>query len=321
MRILIVTPAEPGSRIGNRVTALRQAALLRGLGHRVQVRAEYDDWPCDVLFALHARKSAPAVARSRREAPRRPIVLILTGTDIYPDLGSKPTALEALELADAVVMLQARMLEQIPPELRGKAHLILQSARPPESPIALDPDFFDVCVIAHLRPVKDPLRTARAARRLPASSRIRVRHVGRVLDDPAREEVLREQRENPRFHWLGERPHHETLEILSGSRLLSLTSRSEGGPAVLSEALACRIPILASRIPATEGLLGDDHPGLFPVGDERALAALLERSETEPEFLAKLRLKSEELAPAVSPEREVEALRQLLAAVTAARGR
>ena len=316
MRILIVTPAEPGSRVGNRITALRQAALLRGLGHQVRVRAEYDDWPCDVLFALHARKSAAAIARSRREAPRRPIVLILTGTDIYQNLDSEPTALEALELADALGMLQARMLERIPAELRGKAHLVLQSAHPPEHLTAPDPEFFDVCVIAHLRPVKDPLLTARASRHLPASSLIRVRHVGRALDDAAREEVLREQRENPRFRWLGEKRHDETLAILSGSRLLSLTSKSEGGPAVLSEALACRIPILATRIPATEGLLGDDHPGLFPVGDERALAALLERSEAEPSFLAELRRKSEELSPAVSPEREVEELRKLLVAVT-----
>ena len=320
MRILIVTPAGKGSRLGNRITALRQAALLRRLGHQVRVRAEYDSWPCDVLFALHASKSAAAIRRSRREAPGRPIVLILTGTDIYPPGDLEPATREALQIADALVMLQSRMLERIPDELRGKAHLIVQSARPPARPRPPDPDFFDVCVIAHLRPVKDPLLTARAARRLPASSRIRVLQVGSALDDAAREEASREERMNPRFHWLGAQPHPETLAILSGSRLLSLTSKSEGGPAVISEALACRLPILATRIPATEGLLGDDHPGLFPVGDEHALASLLERCEGEPSFLAALRRRSEALSAGVTPEREADELAKLLAAVSGDRG-
>ena len=64
MRILVVTPMAPGARTGNRVTALRWVRMLRGLGHRVMVVSDYGGQPCDVLVALHARKSAQSVQLS-----------------------------------------------------------------------------------------------------------------------------------------------------------------------------------------------------------------------------------------------------------------
>ena len=62
--IHIVTPAPRGSRKGNRITADRYAQLLRALGHHVTVGTDERD--CDLLLALHARKSAPAMRRFRR---------------------------------------------------------------------------------------------------------------------------------------------------------------------------------------------------------------------------------------------------------------
>ena len=108
MRILVVTPAPSGSRTGNRVTALRWARLLRRLGHRVRVAAEYRGQRCDLLVALHARKSSPSVARYRREHPRAPVVVALTGTDLYGGLLGTPAVRRALELATCLVVLQPR---------------------------------------------------------------------------------------------------------------------------------------------------------------------------------------------------------------------
>ena len=56
-----------------------------------------------------------------------------------------------------------------------------------------------------------------------------------------------------------------------------LSSLSEGGANVISEAVAAGVPVLASRIDGSVGLL-DDYPGYFPVRDTAALARLLERS-------------------------------------------
>ncbi|MFT7668877.1 MAG: putative glycosyltransferase (TIGR04348 family) [Planctomycetota bacterium] len=311
MRILIVTPAAKGTRLGNRVTALRVAGLLRYLGHKVRVRSNWEADGSDVLFALHARKSAEALNQSRGSATTQKRVLILTGTDVYGDLEKDTVAQESLRIADRVVVLQPRALQCLPTTVQSKSRVIRQSARG----IAGTPDplHFDICVLAHLRPVKDPLLTARAARLLPQSSRIRVRNVGSALDNASREEAENEQAQNPRFEWLGELRHPETLGVLSKSQLMVVTSHSEGGPAVVTEAIACGIPVLSTRIPAAEGLLGDDHPGLFPVGDEKALAVLLERCESDPSFIAELRERSVKLLPTVDPCREAQDLKQLLA--------
>src|SRR5690606_34902932 len=111
-----------------------------------------------------------------------------------------------------------------------------------------------------------------------------------------------------------------TLRRIAAARLLVLTSRAEGGAQVISEALVCGTPVLATRIDGVVGLLGDDWPGLFPVGDATTLARLLERAEDDPAFLADLEGRARALAPLHSIEHERETWRTLLDEV-AARGR
>src|SRR5262249_57612100 len=114
MNILLVTPAPPGSRKGNRVTALRWAHLLRQLGHRVAIREEYRGERCDVLVALHARRSAGAVEAFRHARPTGPVVVALTGTDLYDDIRSNPTAQRTLEQASLLVVLQPLGIAELP---------------------------------------------------------------------------------------------------------------------------------------------------------------------------------------------------------------
>ena len=90
--------------------------------------------------------------------------------------------------------------------------------------------------------------------------------------------------DNPRYHWLGERPRWQALRVLARSRVLVLSSRTEGGANVLSEALAFGVPIVASRIAGSMGLLGEDYPGYFPVEGTTALARLLRKVEQDPHF-------------------------------------
>ena len=53
--IRVITPAPPGSRNGNRITALRWARILRDLGRRVAVAEEYRGERCDLLAGCPAR--------------------------------------------------------------------------------------------------------------------------------------------------------------------------------------------------------------------------------------------------------------------------
>jgi len=111
-------------------------------------------------------------------------------------------------------------------------------------------------------------------------------------------------------------PLAKARALISGSRVLSLTSRLEGGANVISEAVAAGTPILASRIAAMEAILGEDHPGLFGFGDTEELARLLLRAEREPAFLRDLARRSRALRRALSPAREssllIAALREAL---------
>jgi putative glycosyltransferase (TIGR04348 family) len=317
MRIILVTPAPRGSRKGNRVTAARWAAMLRRLGHRATVVGQWDGAPCDLLVALHARKSARSIERFRSACPRRPLVVVLTGTDLYRDLATSAAARRSLELADRLIVLQPRGVDALPRLLRARARVVIQSAQPAHSarPVALavhSRRAFDVCVIGHLRPVKDPFRAALAARLLPRSSRVRVLHLGGALSRAMARRARAEERANPRYRWFGELARWRTRRVLARSRLLVLSSRLEGGANVLSEAIAAGVPVLASRIPGSTGILGDDYPGLFEVGDTRGLAALLERAETEARFYRDLARRCRRLAPLVRPERELEAWRAIV---------
>ena len=94
------------------------------------------------------------------------------------------------------------------------------------------------------------------------------------------------------------------MRLLARSRLLSLTSESEGGANVVSEALACSVPVISSRISGSIGLLGEDYPGYFTVGDTRQLATLLQQSETDAGFYNRLKSWGERLKALFEPADE-----------------
>jgi putative glycosyltransferase (TIGR04348 family) len=267
MNIRLITPAPVGSRKGNRVTALRWARLLRELGHRVTIATEYHGENCDLLIALHALRSHASITRFYREQPEVPLIVALTGTDLYGDIHTSTQAQESLELATRLLLLQPEGITELPEPLRAKTRVIYQSVEPVHVPARRARDRFDVCVMGHLRPVKDPFRTARAARLLPSESRIRVLHVGGALSEEMAQEAAIEAGENPRYRWLGELPRWKALRALARCHLLSLTSEMEGGANVISEAVAAGVPVVASRISGSIGLLGADYPAFFPVGD------------------------------------------------------
>ncbi len=312
MRAVVVTPAEPGSLTGNRVTAERWAKRLAELGHEVSVVTEWGGEPADLLVALHAHRSHASVVRFSERFPSGSVVVGLAGTDVYRDLEDGVEALDSLNRARRLVALQRLVVDRLPRELRDRVRVIHQSAEPPADRRPASTDTFDACMLAHLRPVKDPLLAARAVRRLPADSRVRLLHAGQALDEELAEEARRAERASARYRWLGPLPREEARHLLASSRVLVLCSKSEGGANVVSEAIVCGVPVLSTRIDGSVGLLGDDYPGFFTVGDEVALAELLRRAESDAGFLGELRRCCDALAPMFTPDAEREAWRDLL---------
>lgn len=309
MKVGIVTPGGPAFLTGNRATADRWARILRELGHEVGVEQAWDGGDEDAGIFLHARKSHPSIKRYADTG--RPLVVVLTGTDLYRDYSEKETR-ETLELATRLVVLQEAALDDLGERHREKARVIHQSADPVKRAPPSE-HHFEVLVVGNLRAEKDPFRAALAAKLLPHSSRVRVTHAGASPNEEWTERAHAHAASNPRYRWLGETPHSKVRELLARASLFVQSSVMEGGANTVSEALVAGVPVLASRIPGNTGMLGDDYPGYFPAGDEEALARLLRRAETDGAFYALLAERCAERARHFLPEREIEALRDLLA--------
>ncbi len=309
LKIQLHTPFNH-TRRGNGITADRWADIFGRLGHTLV------DHGADVLVALHAKHSHAEILKFKAECPGRPVVLALTGTDIYRDVQTDEEAQLSVRLADRFVVLQPHALTQLAPVYRERTHVIYQSAVAPASPPPRPSDHFRACVIGHLREVKDPFRTAEALHLLPADSRVRVVHLGSALDPAMHARAEQEARTNPRYEWRGEVSREETLATLASSHVMVLTSIMEGGANVLTEAIACGTPAIVSRMGASLGILGPEYPGLFDVGDTQALAGLLHRAETDAEFYTGLQQRCKAGQALIDPAREQQAWADLLAAWT-----
>jgi len=314
-RIVIATPAPPGSRRGNRVTAERWADLISQLGHTVNVVERYNDQEADALIALHAGRSAPSVRQFRDQYRERPLLLAVTGTDVYGGEFDRGVVTQSLELADRILVLQPKTADDLPAALRAKVRVIYQSAEPPTRRESPRKGVFEVGVVGHLRPVKDPFRAAEAVRLLPPSTTVHIVQLGKALSPGMAERAQKETETNPHYEWLGDLPHEEALAVLARCRLLAVTSLSEGGPAVIAEAIVAGVPVVATRVSGCVGTLGDEYPGYFAVGDTRALAALLDRAERDAGFYDSLRTACEARRPLFRPEAELAAWRAVLAEV------
>lgn len=312
MKIALITPAGAGSRLGNRATANRWANFLREAGHRVIVQIAWDKRPADLMIALHARRSYSSISDFAAAFPRRPLVVALTGTDLYRDIRTDRQAQQSLQLATRLIVLQEQGLHELAPELRGKTRVVYQSTKPfgMTRPLLRS---FEVCVSGHLRVEKDPFRAALALRYLPDTSRIRVTHIGGALSAAMADEAEKWMRREPRYRWLGELPRWRARRYLARARLMIISSRMEGGANVVTEAITAGTPIIASHIPGNVGMLGPDYAGYYPLEDEQALASVLERAEADSTFYRTLKRQCAARRPLLAPARERAGLRRLLA--------
>ena len=142
MKIALITPVPAQSRQGNRVTALRWARILKALGHRVTIAQQYDGAPYDLMVALHARRSFAAIDCFRRLYPELPLLVALTGTDLYGDIRTSVEAQQSLELATRLIILQPRGIDELSAHLHPKVRVIYQSVpSPSRTPAQVQNDF------------------------------------------------------------------------------------------------------------------------------------------------------------------------------------
>jgi putative glycosyltransferase (TIGR04348 family) len=275
--VVIVSPALADANNGNWRTAQRWAQLLAPR-YATRITREWPDSSADadaVMLALHARRSAAAIAAWASAHPNRGLAMVLTGTDLYQDIATDRAAQRSLELAQRLVVLQECGAEALPQAHRAKTRVVFQSTAA-WPPLPKGTESLQAVMVGHLRPVKAPQTLFDAARRLALRHDIRITHIGDGHGEPELAMQARATGQDcPGYRWLGAAPHDETLQAIRAAHVLVHTSAMEGGAHVIMEAVRCGTPVLASRVPGNVGMLGGDYEGYFPAGDGDALARLL----------------------------------------------
>ena len=286
-KIVLISPAAVEANNGNWHTAYRWAKFLSGHCD-IAIKQDWDSTHTDpvAMIALHARRSAASIHAWAAQHPDRPLIVILTGTDLYRDIQLDASARQSLYLATHLVVLQEAGLAILPKELQSKARVIFQSA-PRLKPASKSSQRFTAVMVGHLRDEKDPLTFMKAAR-LSALKSIRFAQIGKGLDALLASAARQATVEQPNYQWLGGLPRAQTRQLIKRAHVLVNSSIMEGGAHVILEAVQSGTPVLASRISGNVGMLGADYFGYFEVGDAPGLAALVQRCGTEPAFLALL---------------------------------
>jgi putative glycosyltransferase (TIGR04348 family) len=313
--VVLVSPAMAASNNGNWHTAHRWAQFLSGYCDI----ALLPRWPSPctasteplAMVALHARRSAGSIQAWASAWPGKPLVVVLTGTDLYRDIHTDANARQSLALASHLVVLQDAGLAALPDAWHGKARVIYQSA-PALKPASKPGHRFGVLMVGHLRDEKDPLTFMGAAAHGFAAG-IHFDQIGLALTPRYAEQACATAQRLPHYRWLGGLPRAQTRQRIRRAHLLVNCSLMEGGAQVILEAVQSGTPVLATRISGNIGMLGTGYAGYFAPGDEAGLAALVRRCAAEPDFYGLLQSQCAERAPLFAPPTEKRLVINLLA--------
>ena len=312
--VVLVSPAMAESNNGNWHTAHRWANFL---SNHCDI-ALLPNWPSpslqrtpEAMVALHARRSAASIRTWAEAWPGKPLIVVLTGTDLYRDIQNDAEAQQSLALATHLVVLQDAGLAELPETFRAKTRVIYQSA-PALKPADKSSRRFGALMVGHLRDEKDPLTFMRAATH-DFQSGIHFSQIGMALEPRFADAARATEQHTARYRWLGGLSRAATRQRIKRAHVLVNCSLIEGGAQVILEAVQSRTPVLASRISGNIGMLGETYAAYFSPGDDAQLAALVRRCAAEPDFLALLQSQCNARASLFSPDEEKRLVINLLA--------
>jgi glycosyltransferase involved in cell wall biosynthesis len=256
----------------------------------------------------------------------RPHLSCVVGNDIKKYLFSPEKSFlckSGLDNSDRVVFLSNDLMEMahaVTP-VRDKARIILNSVMIPEEkwngPSA-DRPFTIGCagIFKHAKGLPYLLK-ALARLRQTGPAILELAGETRAEEIPLREFWLDRLALRDSVGMLGVVPHDKVPAWMAGLDAFVLPSVSEGCPNVLMEAMAVGVPCVASRIGATDILIGNGVSGLLvPYGDSDALAEALSGIREHPDMAVYLGCAARERMKLFSPERErgewTTVLRELL---------
>lgn len=207
----------------------------------------------DIIHANYGLTAPPAVLQ-----PNLPIVLSLWGSDLMGKYGWLSKACAAY--ADAVVV----MTEEMAAELDCEAHVI---------PHGVDLEKFAPSPTAEARAelgwaadayhVLFPYPPARGVKDYPRAERLAEAAADR-LDRPLQ------------FHTVTGVPHGQMAVYMNAADTLLVTSKREGSPNAVKEAMACNLPVVTTDVGDVATRLADVTPSYVCQTDEELIEGLLE---------------------------------------------
>jgi putative glycosyltransferase (TIGR04348 family) len=318
----IVTPAWADANNGNWQTARRWARMLSA-HYQVTLLAQWPDARIssapDMLIVLHARRCAPSIAAWSDQYPKKPLLLALTGTDLYRDIQYDASAQQSLALAHRLIVLQEAGPQQLPPAYQNKCSVIFQSCTS-RKPLTKTHQRLNVVVVGHLRDEKTPQTVFEITKALSPGDGIRIKHIGAALDPALGEIAKATAQHHTHYHWLGGVTHMQARHYIQRAHVLLHPSRMEGGAHVIMEAITSGTAVIASDVAGNIGMLGSDYCGLFKWGQSAQASSLLTQCYqslsmglNDPNnFLARLTAQCHQRAHLFTPAIEAAALNALV---------
>ena len=313
MKICIIHPTSNARSSGNRITALRWGRILKSLDCSVQISTELPEPGIDLLIAMNPAKIGALALDYLANSPNCRLIFAITGTDLHGSETNLNLSIAALEKAFRIICINPLSKELLPAKLKSRCSVILQSCSNQILDDNSEISRKGVIIVGHLRSEKDPMLILDALEQIDKTSRPKVSHFGAALDESYRELAYQASTGPLPYTWYGEVEPQRVQQEMRKAKALVLSSRVEGAPAVISEAIAYRLPIIGTDIAGIRGLLGNSYPALFPVGDSRALAKLLSRLEKDENWRQHLTDHITNLQPRFSYKTEVNSFRDLLA--------
>ncbi len=274
---------------------------------RLRRLAEADDIDIVHLHAPHPAAVARPVLRAMGRT--RPAIVYTehNGWDTYAPATRWANAL-TYPFDDARLVVSQPALASIPHLLRGPTEVLVhgveldavrahRNARhQARGELALDDGTALVVTVANLRADKDYPTLLRAARRaLDTGVSIRFAAVGQgPLESEIRAEIGR-LRLGDAFVLLGYRP--DALDVLAAADLFTLSSRAEGYPVSVMEALALALPVVATAVGGVAEAVRSGVEGiLVPAGRPDLLGDALADLVSDPVRRSRMSLAAAERA-------------------------
>lgn len=210
------------------------------------------------------------------------------------------------DLAAVFPALEGR-LRMVPPPLTRWDRIAELSAADVTHPWLAD-GIPTVVAVGHVHPRKDHATLVRAFARLrdlQAPHAVRLMIIGGCSGDYARQvkTLAMQLGVADDVAFLG--AHANPLPYLARASVFALSSRNEGMPVTLLEALACGTPAVSTDCPSGPRWLfdGERYGLLSPVGDDERLAGQISRILEDDELRARLRIAGPQRAARFSPAR------------------